>query len=194
MPIWPLRASRAPGESQFLFFGLKINDVTVDPANNLWVATDAGVWYVEEADLGFQDVLHYTSDNSPLLSDVVLSIAVNERTGEVYFSTDLGLISLQGDATTAVAKKQDLFVYPNPVRIEGTADPEFFIEGLLEETDVSILTPAGSLVASIEARGGRVRWNGRDRNNNLVPSGVYLVVAVDQNGDGAAYGKVAVIR
>lgn len=192
--IWPRRADPQPGESQFLFFGLKINDVTVDPANNLWVATDAGVWYVEEADLGFRDVLNYTAENSPLLSNVVLSVAVNEVTGEVFFSTDLGLISLQGDATAPAAEKQDLFVYPNPVLISETGDPEIFIEGLLDETDVSILTPAGTLVTSIEARGGRVRWNGRDRNNELVPSGVYLVVAVDENGDGAAYGKVAVIR
>ena len=192
--IWPLRSNRQAGESQFLFFGLKVNHVTVDPANNLWVATDAGAWYVEEQDLGFQDVLHLTAENSPLLSNIVLSIAVDERTGAVYFSTDLGLISLEGDAVAPAADKKDLFVYPNPVRIEGDADPEITIEGLLDETDVRILTPAGSLVAQFDARGGRVRWNGRDTNNNLVPSGMYIVVALDQNGEGAAYGKVAVIR
>jgi hypothetical protein len=80
------------------------------------------------------------------------------------------------------------------VRVEGSAEPEIFIEGLLDETDIRIVTPAGALVASLEARGGRVRWNGRDRNNELVPSGVYLVIAVDRNGGGAAHGKVAVIR
>ncbi|MFK7847882.1 MAG: two-component regulator propeller domain-containing protein [Rhodothermales bacterium] len=194
IPIWPLRASRQAGESQFLFFGLKINDVTVDPADNLWVATDVGVYYVTEADLGFEDITHFTTENSPLLSDVVLSVAVNEVTGEVFFSTDLGLISLQGDATSPATSKQDLFIYPNPVRVTETGNPEVFIEGLLDETDISILTPTGSLVTKIEARGGRVRWDGRDLNNQLVPSGVYLVIAVDRNGDGASYGKVAVIR
>ena len=144
--IWPLRAEREPGEGQYLFFGLKINDVTVDPANNLWVATDAGAWYVEEIAGGFRDVLNFTTENSPLLSDVVLSIAVNEMTGEVYFSTDLGLISYQGDAISPANQAQDLFVYPNPVRISETGDPQIFIEGLLDETDVSILTPAGTLV------------------------------------------------
>ncbi|MEM8486366.1 MAG: two-component regulator propeller domain-containing protein [Bacteroidota bacterium] len=192
--IWPLRAERQAGESQFLFFGLKINDVAVDPANNLWVATDAGVWLVEEAELGFRDIANFTAENSPLLSNVVLSVAVNDVTGEVFFSTDLGLISLQGDATAAVENQQDLFVYPNPVKIEGGRDPEIFIEGLLDETDVSILTAAGTLVTSIEARGGRIRWNGRDRNDQPVPSGMYIVVAVDQNGEGASYGKVAIIR
>ena len=192
--IWPLRSNRVAGESQFLFFGLKINDIAVDPANNLWVATDAGAWYVEEADLGFQDVLHLTAENSPLLSNIVLSIAVDERSGTVYFSTDLGLISLDGGAVAPAEEKQDLFVYPNPVRIEGDIEPEITVEGLLDETDVRILTPAGSLVASFEARGGRIRWNGRDTNNRFVPSGMYIVVALDQNGEGAAYGKIAVIR
>ena len=43
-------------------------------------------------------------------------------------------------------------------------------------------------------RGGSVVWDGRDQSGRLVPSGMYLVVAVGQDGEGAAYGKVAVIR
>lgn len=194
VPLWPIRATRQPGESQFLFFGLKINDLAIDPANNLWVATDVGAWYVEEIEGGFQDAFQLTAENSPLLSNVILSIDVDERTGEVYFSTDLGLISLQGEALAPTAEKQDLFIYPNPARLEEGSTPDIFIEGLLDETDVRILTVDGTLVASIAARGGRVRWDGRDRNNQLVPSGMYLVIAVDRNGEGAAHGKVAVIR
>lgn len=194
LPLWPIRANRQAGESQFLLFGLKINDIAIDPANNLWVATDVGAWYVEENEGGFQDLFQLTAENSPLLSNVILSIDVDIRTGEVYFSTDLGLISLQGEALAPATEKQDLFIYPNPVRLDENEAPDIFIEGLLDETDVRILTVDGTLVASIEARGGRVRWDGRDRNNQLVPSGMYLVIAVDRNGEGAAHGKVAVIR
>jgi hypothetical protein len=50
------------------------------------------------------------------------------------------------------------------------------------------------VVAQFPTRGGRVRWDGRDRNSELVPSGVYLIVAVGKNGEGIAYGKVAIIR
>ena len=194
IPIWPLRASRQEGESQFLLFGLKINAITVDPANNLWVGTDIGAFYVTEADLGFDIVAQLTTQNSPLLSDVILSIAVDERTGDVYFSTDQGLISVKGDAVAPVQDGEDLFVYPNPVRIEENDTPSIIIEGLVEETSVYILTAAGSLVNQLEARGGRVRWDARDRNNELVPSGMYLIIAKDQNGSDSAYGKVAIIR
>ncbi|WP_243664707.1 hypothetical protein [Rhodothermus marinus] len=49
-------------------------------------------------------------------------------------------------------------------------------------------------MTSFETRGGRVRWDGRDRYGRPVPSGVYLIVAVGQNGEGIAYGKVAILR
>ena len=194
IPIWPLRASRQEGESQFMLFGLKINALTVDPANNLWVGTDIGAFYIREAELGFEIDTQLTTENSPLLSDVILSIAVDERTGDVYFSTDQGLISVMGDAVSPVQNNEDLFVYPNPVRVEDNANTSIIIEGLAEETSVNILTAAGTLVNRLEARGGRVRWNARDQNNELVPSGMYLIIAQDQNGSDSAYGKVAIIR
>ena len=194
VPIWPLRASRQEGESQFLLFGLKVNAITVDPANKLWIGTDIGAFYVREADLGFEIETQLTTQNSPLLSDVILSIAVDERTGDVYFSTDQGLISVKGESIAAANDTQDLFIYPNPVRIQEVGDPNIIIEGLVDETIIRILTASGSLVARLEARGGRVRWNGRDLNDNLVPSGMYIVAAIDQNGSDTAYGKVAIIR
>lgn len=194
IPIWPIRSSRQEGESQFLLFGLKINSVTVDPANKLWIGTDIGAFYVREADLGFEIEAQLTTQNSPLLSNVILSVAVDERSGEVYFSTDQGLISVEGESVAAANDVQDLRIYPNPVRVQEQGDPNIIIEGLLDETAIRILTASGSLVARLEARGGRVRWNGRDLNNKLVPSGMYIVAAIDQNGSDTAYGKIAVIR
>ena len=192
--IWPRRTSRQPGESQFLLFGLKINAITVDPANKLWVGTDIGAFYIQDTGQGFEVETQLTTQNSPLLSNVILSIAVDEKTGEVYFSTDQGLISVKGESIAAANDVQDLFIYPNPVRVQEQGDPNIIIEGLLDETSIRIMTASGSLVTRLEARGGRVSWNGRDLNNQLVPSGMYIVAAIDQNGSDTAYGKIAVIR
>ena len=52
----------------------------------------------------------------------------------------------------------------------------------------------GEVVAEFSARGGRAQWDGRDRSQQFVPSGLYLVVAVGENGEGTAFGKVAVVR
>ncbi|MEZ4699571.1 MAG: two-component regulator propeller domain-containing protein [Rhodothermales bacterium] len=193
-PIWPIRADRKEGESQFLLFGLKVNDLAVDPANRLWVATDEGVWLIEEAGLGFQELAHYTTENSPLFSDVIVSVAVDERTGDVYIGTDAGLLSFRSDAIAPAEQSQDLVVYPNPARFSEASSPTIFMEGLVEETDIRILTVDGQLIQEIEARGGRAQWDGRDRAGRDVPSGMYLIIAVGTNGEKAAVGKVAIIR
>jgi len=190
-PNWPLWADRTEGT--FVLSNLHINDIAVDPSNRLWIGTNEGAYLVEEKD-GWERVERFTASNSPLFSDIVISTTVNGRTGEVFFGTDKGLISFRGDAIDPVATKRDLFVYPNPVHITGEAAPDIFIEGLVEETEIKVVAPHGEVVAAFTARGGRARWDGRDQDQRFVPSGVYLVVAVGENGEGAAFGKVAVIR
>ncbi len=194
IPILPQRANFVSGENPFLLNSLPINDIAVDPANRLWVATDGGAYLVEEVAGGFAAGAPLTAETTPLFSNVIIAVHVDPLTGEVFFATDRGLLSRAGDAVAPAPEVADLLVYPNPVRFAGDAAPDIFIDGLVEETEVRILAPHGEVVAQFPARGGRVRWDGRDRNRELVPSGVYLVVAIGQNGEGTAYGKVAVIH
>jgi ligand-binding sensor domain-containing protein len=194
IPILPQRADFAPGENPFLLNGLQINDVAVDPANRLWMATNSGAYLVQQREGGFEIVEQFTVENSPLFSNTVVAITVRASTGDVFFATDQGLISYQSDALAPAPEVGDLLVYPNPLRLREGEASEVFIEGLVEETDVRIVAPHGEVVAQFPARGGRARWDGRDRQRELVPSGVYIVVAIGQNGEGTAYGKLAVIR
>ncbi|MEM1093382.1 MAG: two-component regulator propeller domain-containing protein [Bacteroidota bacterium] len=194
LPIWPARANRQQGEDPYLLRGLQVNDIAIDPANRIWAATDEGAFLVQSVEGGYVIDAQFTASNSPLLSNTVLDVAVSPVSGRVFFSTDRGLISYQGDAVQPAAEVQDLFVYPNPVRLSEVDAPTIFIEGLVDDTDVRILTITGDVVAQVPARGGRIRWDGRDRSNALVPSGMYLVVAVSNAGEGTAYGKIAVIR
>ena len=188
---WPIWGD--PGLGSYALRGLQVNDIAVDPSNRLWVATNDGAYLIQEGD-GFELVQHYGVDNSPLFSDVVQTVTVDAGTGRVFFGTDKGLLSLQGDAIRPVDTAQDLFIYPNPVQFEGGTAPDIYIEGLVAETELSILTVHGALVHRFETRGGRVQWNGRDQSGQLVPSGMYLVVASGKNGEGVSYGKIAVIR
>lgn len=194
LPNLPQRAEFRPGENPFLLENVQVNDVAADPANRLWIATNIGAFLIQRAENGFEQVLHFSAAETPLFSNIVSAITVHPETGEVFFATEQGLIGFQGDAIAPSASIADLFVYPNPLRVVDGEAPVVFIEGLVEQTDVRIIAPHGEVVARFPARGGRVRWDGRDRNQQLVPSGVYLVVAVSENGDGTAYGKVAVIR
>lgn len=196
--VWPVTDSVfADGKRRFLLLGLRTNAVAVDPAGGVWVGTDTeGALRVEEREGGFAVTNTFNTDDAttPILSDRVLDIAIHPRTGEVFFATDGGLVSWRGGAATPVAKAADLFVYPNPVRAAPGDAVAVTIRGLVAKTDVRILAPDGRLIARLEGRGGSVVWDGRDAERRPVGSGVYLVVAVGQGGEGAAYGKVAVIR
>lgn len=190
-PIWPPWADRTEGT--FVLFGLKVNDLGVDPANRLWIATDEGAWQIASGEAGYELVRHFTAENSPLLSDIVVSVAVDAVTGQVFFATDRGLVAWSGDAVAPSESVRELDVYPNPFEPGKNAD-RVVISGLVEETDVRIMTPAGVVVASMRARGGLVTWDGTDLTGSPAPSGMYLVAAVGTDGEGTAYGRIALLR
>lgn len=191
---WPVYAERGADGGSYPLQGLNLRDVVVDPAKQVWVATDMGVWLIAPLNGGYEEVLHFTSENSPLLSDDVGAVEVNPVTGEVFFATALGLVGYQGSATRPVAEAQDLHIYPNPAHMRDTGELSIYIDGLVAATEVMILTVDGSLVNRFAVQGGRAIWNGRNVDQQLVPGGVYLVVAVGRNGEDTAYGKVALIR
>lgn len=193
--IWPLKADRVEGEDPYLLRGLSVNDLAADPAGRLWIAADDGARLIERVEEGgYRQVEHFTQANSPLFSDRVVAITVSGPTGEVYFATDRGMVSYQGNAVDPVPTPEPLRVYPNPaIAVEGVA-PMITIDGLTDGTDVRIVTPDGTVVRRIAARGGRTQWDGLDENGLSVPSGVYLVVAAGTEGQGRAYGRVALIR
>ena len=188
-PVWPIAEDR----SGFLLRDLFVNDIAVDAADQKWIASTTGAWLIDSE--GTVVLEHFTAENSPLFSNEVVAVAVNNREGRVYFATDRGLLSFQGDPVEPATDANDLFIFPNPVRPNGDGSlPAIFIEGLVAETDVRITTVDGTLVARLAGRGGRVRWDGRDLNGEYVPSGVYLVIGLGLNDEGAGVGKVAVVR
>lgn len=190
--IWPQWADRSQGT--FLLFGLRINDLAVDPANRIWFATGDGAWLVQPVEGGYETVFHFTEDNSPLFSNEVLSVAVDRTSGRVYLGTDIGLISFEGGAVVSSREANDLFIFPNPVRFADLTTPLITIDGLVERTEIRILTINGSLVRRLSGRGGRITWDAKDETGRLVDSGMYIIAAVGQAGEGTAYGKVAIIR
>ena len=71
--------------------------IAVDGANRKWVGTaKAGVFLF--SDDGLETIHHFTTDNSPLLSDNIFEIAIDGKNGTVYFGTEKGLISYKSTA------------------------------------------------------------------------------------------------
>jgi ligand-binding sensor domain-containing protein len=176
-------------------FSLRQQTVTalaVDPLNQKWVGTNQGLILVNSDGTSLLATLNTT--NSPLPSDLITSLAIDENTGTVYVGTDKGLTSF---VTTAVKPKEafdELTIYPNPLLLNGNNNL-VTIDGLIRDTDIKILTISGKLIKAYSSPGGRVAiWDGRDDFGKLVPSGVYFIVAFDKEGNSVAKAKIAVLR
>ena len=176
---------------QYLLEGEQVNAIAVDGANRKWMGTDRGGAYLFSAD-GTKQVLHFTAENSPLLSDRVSSIAINQVTGEIYFGTDKGVISYKGTATDGTDAFGNVYAYPNPVR-EGYQG-YIAVKGLLANAQIRITDISGRLVFTGKAEGGQAVWDGTTMDGHKVHTGVYLVFASNETGSDKVVTKILVIN
>ena len=179
--------------ADYLLSGVNIRSMVIDGGNRKWFATTANGVYVISAD-NLSQVAHFTTSNSPLLSDRIESIAIDNETGEVFIGTENGLCSYMSDATNAVEsmEKDNVWAYPNPV-VRGY-DGLITVVGLSFDADVKILSTSGQLVAQGRSNGGTFTWNGRDRCGKRVACGIYLVAAATSDGKKGTVCKIAIIN
>lgn len=182
-------------DAPFLLRTSNITSIAVNSANQKWVGTDGeGLWLLNEEGGRFRAVKNFTTDNSPLISNSIFSLAYDDVTGQIFIATDLGLVSYTDVVRGSVAKMSDLFIYPNPFSYQRETNERIIIDELSSQTTIRILTVDGRLVRRLESRGGRVEWDVRDFQGNKVATGVYVIVAVDTQNEQKGVGKVAVIR
>jgi hypothetical protein len=123
----------------------------------------------------------------------VLSVAVDQRTGTVFFGTPVGLASLSTSAAAPVSSFDELLVYPNPFRVP--SEQPLTVDGLVAGSRIRILSVDGRVIVDLPTPGGRVGfWDGKNQDGADVASGVYLVVGYSEDGEQVGTGKVAVIR
>lgn len=170
----------------YLFNGQAVKQIAVDGANRKWVATNRGVFLIDAR--GEKLLQQFTAENSPLLSNDVLQVAVDGKFGEVYFATDQGICSYRSDATAAEASDSTLLIFPNPVPpgYSGTIG----LRGLPDQAWVKISELDGRLVYRTKALGGQATWDGRDYRGQRVASGAYLVLITDANGKSVRSGRI----
>jgi hypothetical protein len=173
--------------TQILMESQIVTSIAVDGANRKWIATESGGVFLMSAD-GTQEILHFTAENSPLLSNNVNGITIDPLTGEVFFATGKGVVSYRSDALEGEDQMGDVFAYPNPVRPEyhGT----IAIRGLVRDADVKITDIAGNLIYQTTALGGQAVWNGNNFNGERAASGVYLVFATNEDGTETRVTKI----
>lgn len=170
---------------------VKVTAIAVDGGNRKWLGTEGnGVFLVSED--GSETIENFTTENSPLLSDKINSIAINDLTGEVFFGTENGIISYMAGASEGKEDYSEIYAYPNPVRPE-YAD-QVTITGLMADSNVKITDLNGNIIYQAKSLGGQLTWNCRNRNGDRVASGVYLVLATTPEAKESVVTKIMVIK
>ncbi len=179
--------------ADYLLSNVYITAICIDGAGRKWFGTSGNGVYLISAD-NLQQIEHFTTSNSPLLSDIIESISINGTTGEVFFGTDNGLCSYIGDATEPADKmtKENVYAYPNPVEPGYTG--QITVVGLTLNADIKIVGPAGTLVKSGRSNGGTFTWDGTDIHGNPVASGIYMVQTATADGKKGTVCKIGIVR
>ncbi len=179
--------------ADYLLSGVDISCIAVDGGNRKWFGTNGyGVYLISDDNM--TQVQHFLTSNSPLLSDFIESITINDQTGEVFFGTENGLCSYMSDAsaTQETMTSDNVYAYPNPVEPGYTG--LITVTGLSMNADVKILTANGALVAQGTSNGGTFTWDGCDRSGHRVASGVYMVHTATSDGNKGAVCKIAIVN
>ena len=167
------------GYVSVLFEYEEITAIAVDGANRKWIGTNkAGVFLMSEN--GQEQLLHFTAEDHPLFSNQITSINIDHHSGEVFFGTAKGLVSYRGTATQGSETYEDLLVYPNPVRHDYHG--MVAVKGLKNNSLCKITDASGKLVWQGYSDGGQLAWDCKDHFGKRPATGVYFVMASDEDG------------
>ena len=178
-----------------------VTSIVVDGANNKWFGTDnGGVVYTNPN--GQTTLATFSSENSPLPSDRIVKIAVDDETGKVFFATDKGIVAYNSNVAPFGDELGEVYAYPNPVRkfhntvtIDGRNGTN-----LPRGTNVKILDVAGNLVYETnviegqELQGGKVVWDKTNLAGKKVASGIYIVLLANDDATQTSTTKIAIIN
>ncbi len=195
------------GEASELLFQQYISDIEVDGSNNKWIGTlDSGVFYLSSD--GQDTFLHFTKDNSPLPSNSILDISIDDNSGLVYIATEKGLLSYNSQSSKPKESFDEAYIFPNPIRPNyNVVDQKIKIRDITDNVNIKITDIEGNLVAEAESNtnsrfkgynleidGGTALWNGKNFGNQIVASGVYLVMLTNLDSLETKVLKLMIVR
>ena len=189
------------GVGERLLGDQRVNSIVVDGADNKWFGTDSGgVLYTNPS--GQTTLANFSKVNSPLPSNRILKIRVDNNSGKVYFATDKGIVAYNSNVAPFGEILADVYAYPNPalrnhetITIDGRNG-----SNLPKGTNVKILDVAGNLVYETnvvegqELQGGKVVWNKKNLAGNKVASGIYIVLLTNDDASETATTKIAIVN
>lgn len=179
------------GLADYLLQNEKIRCIAIDGANRKWLGTETSGLYLMSEN-GQETIRHFTSSNSPLLSDNIMSLSINPVSGEVFIGTSNGLLSYQSDAAESLAIYSNVYAYPNPVK--ENYNGIITITGLVANTQVKITDLNGNLIYQTVSNGSLATWDGKDVFGKRVNTGIYMAICANEDGTQSTITKIMIIN
>lgn len=181
------------GLADYLLSTVDASCIIFDKANRMYVGTRNSGVYVISADRN-EELHHYDTSNSPIISNYINDLALDHNTGTLYISSNKGLCTLVTDAINIPDNlvKDDIKVYPNPVRPEYSGP--ITIEGIPLYADIKITTATGIVVHEGRSAAAVYQWDGCDTFGNRCASGVYNILITTSDGEQACLTKIAMVK
>jgi hypothetical protein len=179
------------GNVQILLETESITAIAIDGGNRKWIGTANNGVFLLSPD-GTETIHHFTSEDSPLLSNIIYTISIDHLTGEVFFGTNLGIVSYRSDAVAPSYDAEELLVFPNPVRQDYYGP--IAINGTAADSEVKITDSNGNAVNQLISEGGQAIWDGTNFSGERVSTGVYFILSSDETGEYKVSGKVLIIK
>ena len=178
-----------------------VNTIAIDGADNKWFGTDTGGVLATNPS-GRETLFNFNKDNSPLPSNKIVKIKVDNSNGKVFFATNKGIVAFNNNVAPFGDSLGEVYAYPNPVKKEHSF---VTIDGrnnshLPRGTNVKILDASGRLVHETnviegqELKGGKVIWNKTNLAGKKVATGVYIVLLTLPDRSESSFTKIAVIN
>ncbi len=191
MRITRIKVPRNDGSNfaDYLLDGEFVTTIAVDSSNNKWIGTrNSGLYYVSAS--GEEILDHFTTDNSPLLSNTISKLYMDKNSNELYIATTLGLMRYSTFNGPGEPNYDNVYAFPNPVKPGYSG--WITVKGLMANSLVKIADSSGNVVYQGKSDGGMFTWDGCNSAGARVKSGVYYVFA-SQNESGSSSAAVTKI-
>ncbi|WP_196895599.1 type IX secretion system anionic LPS delivery protein PorZ [Aureivirga marina] len=178
-----------------------INTIAIDGSDNKWFGSKTGG--ALNTNSSGEETLHiFNKDNSPLPSNTILKIKIDQSNGKVYFLTDRGIVAYNSNVVPYSDHLGEVYAYPNPATKNHetiTIDGRYGTH-LPKGTNVKILDMAGHLVFEANAEegesvnGGKIIWDKRNLAGRKVASGIYVVLLTTEDKSETQTTKIAIVN
>ena len=178
-----------------------ITSIAIDGADNKWFGSETG-GIIGTNPSGQETLFNFNKDNSPLPSNRIVKIKVDDTNGKVFFATNQGIVAFRNNVAPFGDSLGEVYAYPNPVKkehsfvtIDGRNDTN-----LPRGTNVKILDASGRLVHETnviegqELKGGKVVWDKTNLAGRKVASGIYIVLLTLPDKSETSMTKIAIIN